>query len=204
MVEQIPDRIRQARAMFEKRGGTLRTGEALAAGIHPEVLYRMRDEGQLEMLARGLYRLADAPELGSPDLVTVSLRVPRAVVCMISALSFHRITTQTPHAVDIALPRGAERPRMDYPPINVYWAVERIYSCGIEIYKVDGESVRIYSPEKTIVDCFRYRNKLGLDTALEALRLYRERLPVQTDRLLEIARVCRMAKVIRPYLEGVL
>ena len=194
----------RARAMFKERGGTMRTREALAAGIHREVLYRMRDEGQLEMLSRGLYRVSDAPELRNPDLVTVALRVPRGVICMISALSFHRITTRTPHAVDIALLRGAERPRIQYPPINVYWAVGRIHACGIETHQIDGASVRIYSPEKTVVDCFRYRNKIGLDAALEALRLYRERIPVHVNRLLDVARICRVAKVIRPYLEGML
>lgn len=86
----------------------------------------------------------------------------------------------------------------------MYWAVERIFACGIETHKVDGQSLRIYSPEKAVVDCFRYRNKMGMETALEALRLYRERMPVQIDRLLNIARNCRVAKVIRPYLEGVL
>ena len=100
------DRTEKARDVFKRHGGILRTREALQFGIHAEVLYRMRDQGILECVTRGVYRLADENELGSPDLVAAATRAPRGVICMISALSFHNITTQIPHAVDIALVRG--------------------------------------------------------------------------------------------------
>lgn len=198
------NRIDSAKRIFMAHGGTMRTQEALAAGIHPEVLYQMRDTALLERLTRGLYRLADSPKLGNPDLVTVAMKIPKGVVCLISALSFHNITTQIPHAIDIALIRGAETPRIDYPPVNIYWSVERIFNRGVVAENVDGRSVRIYSPEKTIVDCFRYRNKIGLDTAIEALRLYRERKRFKADDLMLCARICRAEKLIKPYVEGVL
>ncbi len=198
------DRISHARQTFAAHGGVLRTKDALDLGIHPTTLYLMKDEGHLESLSRGLFRLTAQPELESPDLVAVSLRVPQCVICMISALSFHGITTQTPHAVDIAIPRKAGRPSIDYPPVRIYRMVPQIFACGIETHPVDGHAIRVYSPERTIVDCFRYRNKIGLDTAIEALRLYRERKPVKPDAIMDCARACRVARIIRPYLEGIL
>jgi len=204
MKDEQNSRIRQARKIFRSHKGILRTGEAVKLGVHPETLYRMRDEGILESMSRGLFRLADQPELGHPDLVAVAIRVPHCVVCMISALSFHGITTQIPHAVDISLPRGTERPRLDYPPVRVYWAVPHIFNCGVAEHIVDGRSIRVHTPERAIVDCFRYRNKTGLDTAIEALRLYRERKPVDADAIMDCARTCRAARTIRPYLEGIL
>lgn len=113
--------IQNAIALFREQGGILRTGEALRLGIHPRTLYAMRDSGVLEQLSRGLYRLAELPPLSNPDLVTVALKVPQAVICLVSALAFHELTTQIPHFVDIALPNRAERPRLDYSPLRIFW-----------------------------------------------------------------------------------
>jgi len=194
---------REKRA-FSRSGGLLRTGAALRAGIHPRTLYDMRDEGVVEELSRGLYRLADLPPLSSPDLVTVAAKVPAGVVCLISALAYHEITTQIPHEVHVALPRGAEPPRLKHPPLRVFWFTGRSFTEGIETHKVDGIRLRVYSPEKTLADCFKYRNKLGLDTVLEALRLYRSRKRPSVDEIMKFARVCRVEKVMRPYLEALL
>ena len=192
------------RRAFSQSGGLLRTGAALRAGIHPRTLYDMRDEGVVEELSRGLYRLADLPALSNPDLVTVALKIPAGVVCLISALAYHEITTQIPHEVHVALPRGAEPPRLKHPPLRVFWFTGRSFTEGIETHKVDGIRLRVYSPEKTLADCFKYRNKLGLDTVLEALRLYRSRKRPNVDELMKFARVCRVEKVMRPYLEALL
>jgi predicted transcriptional regulator of viral defense system len=178
----------------------LRTKDALRLGIHPETLYRMRDSGTLACLSRGLYRLSDLPPLGSPDLVTVGMKVPSGVICLISALAFHELTTEIPHEVYVALPRGAEPPRLDYPLLRVFWFA--VFEFGVEAHRLDGAQVRIYSPERTIADCFKYRNKIGLDTAREALKLYLERRKKNLDALLKAAEVCRVAKVMRPYLEA--
>ncbi len=189
---------------FSQSGGLLRTGAALRAGIHPRTLYDMRDEGVVEELSRGLYRLADLPALSNPDLVTVALKIPAGVVCLISALAYHEITTQIPHEVHVALPRGTEPPRLKHPPLRVFWFTGRSFTEGIEAHKLDGIRIRVYSPEKTLADCFKYRNKLGLDTVLEALRLYRSRKRPNVDELMKFARVCRVEKVMRPYLEALL
>jgi predicted transcriptional regulator of viral defense system len=164
----------------------------------------MRDAGLLKRLSRGLYRLTEAPPLGDPDLVTVALRAPDAVICLISALAHHDLTTQVPHAVYVALPTGARKPRLRQPPLEVFEFGGEAWREGIETHELDGVPVRIYSPEKTLADCFKYRNKLGLDTAIEALKLYVERGEVDVDAIMRYARICRVARVMRPYLEAVL
>jgi predicted transcriptional regulator of viral defense system len=204
------DRVRKqnafvvAAAVFREHGGILRTKEALARGVHPRTLYAMRDAGKLERCGRGLYRLADLPPLANPDVVAVALRVPEGVLCLVSALAFHEITTQIPHEVFVALKRGAEPPRLDHPPVRVFWFTGRAFTEGIETHELDGVEVRVYGAAKTVADCFKYRNKLGLDMALEALKLYLGEKRGRPDELLLFARVCRVEKVMRPYIEALL
>ena len=197
-------RIDQARALFRRHGGMLKTGEARALGIHPRTLYEMRDQGLVEQLAWGLYRLADLPPLAAPDLVPVAVRIPEGVICLISALAFHEITTQIPRVVHVAIRRNARPPGPGYPPTQVFRFSGKAFAQGIEEHEIDGTSVRIYSVEKTLADCFKYRNRIGLDTAVEALQLYRQRKPMEFDKILEYARTCRVARVITPYLESIL
>jgi len=199
-----PSRFQRAVAIFRAHGGILRTGDALRAGIHPATLYAMRDDGTLERVSRGVYRLADRPPLGNPDLVTVALRVPHGVVCLISALSFHELTTQIPHAVDLALPRGAEEPRLDHPPLRTYRFSRDAFRAGVEIHEMDGVPVRIYTAEKTLADGFKFRHRIGLDTVLEAVQFYKERRTVNVDQLLHYATLCRVNRIMRPYLEAIL
>ena len=197
-------RFDKAVVAFKECGGILRTAQALRAGIHPSTLYAMRDDGRLETVSRGVYRLADGDPLGNPDLVTVATRIPLGVVCLISALSFHELTTQIPHEVHVALTRGTEEPRLDHPPIRTYRFSGEAFTEGIEMYELDGVNVRIYNPEKTLADCFKFRNKIGLDTAVEAIRFYRERMPLKVNDLIDYASICRVKKIIRPYLEAIL
>jgi predicted transcriptional regulator of viral defense system len=164
----------------------------------------MHDAGLLERLDRGLYRLTDLPPLSDPDLVTVANKIPKGVICLISALHFHDITTQIPHDVSIAVTRGTEPPRLEYPPIRLYWFSGAAFTAGIEMHRIDGTTVQIYSAEKTLADCFKYRNKIGMDTVLEALTLYRDHGKPKPRKLIEYAKVCRVEKVMRPYLEALL
>ncbi len=196
--------MEKAITIFKQHGGILRTTQAIRLGVHPSVLYAMRNSGDLEQVSRGIYRLADTPPLGDPDLVIVATRVPKGVICLISALSFHELTTQIPHEIHLALPRGAEEPRLAHPPVKTYRFDKRAFREGVETHILDGVRVKIYDPEKTIADCFKFRNRIGLDTAVEAVRLYRERRRVDADRLMRYAAICRIEKVIRPYLEVLL
>jgi len=173
-------------------------------GVHPRTLYEMREAGVLVQLGRGVYRLAELSALSDPDLATVALRIPHGVNCLISALAFHEITTLIPHEIYVAVRRGTTRPRLDYPPLRTFWFTDKAFTEGIATYIRDGVSIRVYSPEKTLADCFKYRNKVGIDTAIEALRLYRQRKHVRIDEILRFARVCRVFKVMKPYLEALL
>jgi len=170
----------------------------------------MRDVGELIQLARGLYRLGELPPLSEPDLATVAMRIPQGVVCLISALAYHEMTTQIPHEIHLALPRTARHPKLAYPPLRIFRFSHEAFEAGIETHIIDEIPVRVFGPEKTLADCFKYRNKIGLDVALEALRFYRGTSPTGGHRgsrlqaVLEYARVCRVEQVMRPYLEATL
>lgn len=196
--------IQEAIRIFGQHNGILRTAEALQLGIHPRTLYAMRDSGVLERLDRGLYRLAELPPLSNPDLVVVALKIPDGVICLVSALAFHELTTVIPSAVDVALLTGSRGPHLHYPPLRTFWFSEPAWSEGAETYHVDEVPVRIYNPAKSVADIFKFRHRLGLDIALEALKLCRERDAFDVGELLRYARVCRIEEVIKPYLEALL
>lgn len=196
--------ISQAQAVFRRHAGMLRTSQAIAAGIHPRTLYALRDTGEIETLGRGLYRLANMPTLSQPDLVVVASKIPAGVICLISALSLHEITTQVPHEVFLALPKGAKRPQLDHPPVTPVWFSHQAYIEGIETRKIDGITVRVYGVSKTLADCFKFRNRIGLDVCIEALKLARQRRKLDVEALLHFARICRVERVIRPYVEAIL
>ena len=192
---------RTAITLFQRHQGLLRASTALQLGIHPRTLYGLRDAGALAQLGRGLYRLADLPPLSNPDLVIVAARYPQAVICLISALAFHELTTQVPHRVDVAIHNQAAQPLLDQPPLRVFRFSGRAWTEGVTTYPIDDVAVRITNPEKSIADAFKYRNKIGLDVALEALKEYRARRDFDRSRLLKYARICRVERVLRPYLE---
>ena len=204
--DKIADITANGVAMYllKKKGGLIRTAEAINAGIHPRSLYYLRDNGFLEQISRGVYRLSQQEPIGNPDLVIVAVRIPKAVICLVSALAFHEISTQIPHMVEIALATGAESPRIDYPPISIHRFSSSSLMAGIEEHLIDDVTVRVYSAEKTLADCFKFRNKLGMDVVLEALRLYRTRMKFNIEELLKYARICRVEKVMKPYLEAIL
>jgi predicted transcriptional regulator of viral defense system len=195
---------RSALATFRRHGGMLRTGQALAHGIHPATLYRLYEEGKVIRVTRGLYRLAQSPEFSNPDLAVVATKATQAVVCLISALAFHGITTQVPRVVHLAVPRGGySRLTIGSPLVKVYRVDAATFSKGIEVHKVDGRPIRVYGIVRTVVDCFKFRNKIGLDVALEALRLARARKRISNREILEIARALRLSRVMAPYLQVV-
>jgi predicted transcriptional regulator of viral defense system len=188
--------------IFRRNGGQLRMSEAIAHGITRYMLYSLRDRGVIEQVSRGIYRLVELPPISDPDLVTVSLRFPNAVICLISALAFHEITSQIPHVVSVAVRRKSRIPSLDYPPLKAHRFSDRAYVSGIEEHLIDGVSVKIYNPEKTLADCFKFRNKIGMDVVLEALKLYKDRKKFKPIELLDYAKICRVAIVMRPYLEA--
>jgi len=190
--------------IFTEHSGILRASTAFELGVPKHVLYEMVKTGELIREAQGIYRLSEADMPGNPDLVNLSLRVPRAVFCLISALYFHELTTQIPHSVYFALPRDVKTPKIQYPPISVFHFSEKSYQAGIVEHDLDGIKVKIYDREKTIVDCFKFRQKVGMDVALEALKDYIHQPRLNVSLLLKYAKINRVEKIIRPYLEALL
>lgn len=183
--------------------GLVRTQEAQAVGIPRVVLSRLAARGVLERVDRGLYRLADAPPPQDESLVAVAARAPQAVFCLLTALQFHELTSQLPRQVWIAMPRGSHAPRMGYPPLRMVQFSGEAYGQGVEVHPRDGVALRVYGVAKTVVDCFKMRHVVGLDVALEALREVRRHQRASADDIWQHAKVCRVANVMRPYLEAI-
>lgn len=176
--------------------------QALEGGISRSALYSMRDKGLIVQVSRGLYRLAELPGSQEPDLCIVCLRYPKAVVCLVSALSFHDLTTQIPHEIYIALPRGSRAPTITTPPIRHFLFSGQAYEAGIDDHEQDGVRIRVYDREKTLADCFRFRNKIGMDVFLEALKLYKDAGNTRPGLIMDYARICGVEKAMLPYLEA--
>ena len=165
-------------------------------------LGRLVREGKLERVGRGLYSSADHPPSENRTLVEVCSKVPQAVVCLSSALRFHELTTENPFEVWIALKQGAWSPRLGYPPVHVVRFSGTALTFGVVEHQVEGTKIKVYTPAKTVADCFKFRSKIGTELALQALReCFRERKATM-DELWEAAKVCRVANVMRPYMES--
>src|ERR1700733_507772 len=145
-------KIEGAVEAFRKAGGILTMSEAMQLGIHRRQLYALRDYGQLEVISRGLYRLIEMPEPSLPDFIPVAKKISNGVICLISALAFHEITTQIPHFVYVALPKSAHKPAIVHPPMRYFWYSEKLLITGVEEHKIDGYSIKIFDVEKTLVD----------------------------------------------------
>jgi len=186
------------------RLGVFRARDMVVAGYPREYLRRLVSQEQVRQLGRGLYASAGFDGDQNQSLVEAAKRVPRGVVCLVSALQFHGIGTQAPHQVWLALPRGSNRPRGMNLPLRFCQFSGSAYTFGIEEHTLAGGTVRVYSPAKTVADCFKYRNKIGLDVAVEALRRFLRGRGAKADDLLRYARICRVEKVLRPYIEATL
>jgi predicted transcriptional regulator of viral defense system len=192
--EDILQKVREA--------GAIRPRELEAQGISRKHLQRLYEQGLLHRSGRGVYVLAEGDFTENQTLLEAAKRVPEGVICLLSALRFHDLTTQNPFEVWIALPPRSWHPRGDYPPLRVVTMSGPAFTEGAEEHPVGGATLRVFSPAKTVADCFKYRNKIGLDVALEALRDYRRKFRGGTDELTRYARICRVERVMRPYLEA--
>ena len=182
--------------------GVLRPRDLDAHGIPRIYLSRLCERGLLDRVGRGLYVVPDADVSEHHTLAEAGKRVPHGVVCLLSALRFHGLTTQSPSEVWLAIANKAWRPQVDYPPLRFVRFSERTLEAGVEEHSIEGVLVRIYNPAKTVADCFKYRNKIGLDVALEALRDCRRQRRCTNDELWRYAKICRVANVMRPYMEA--
>ena len=183
--------------------GMLRPIDLDTIGIPRVVLTRLTAAGMVDRVGRGLYRLPNHSVSEHESLVMVATKVPQAVFCLLTALQFHGLTTQLPRHVWIAMPRGSHSPRIDYPPIRMVQMTANAYATGIEEHLIDGMKLQVYSAAKTVVDCFKHRNKIGLDVALEALKDSWRTRKASAEDLWRHAQACRVANVMRPYLDVV-
>ncbi|MGD9175979.1 MAG: type IV toxin-antitoxin system AbiEi family antitoxin domain-containing protein, partial [Desulfobacterales bacterium] len=187
---------------IEATGGLIRTGEALEKGIHRRTLYGLRDEGTLIQISRGLYQLADMEIPAQVNLAEVAKRVTNGIICLISALAFHELTTQIPHYVWLAVERKARSPKINYPPLRVFFFSGDMFSHGITIHKIMNQNVKIYDAPKTVIDCFRWQKAVGLEVAIEAAREYLKRRDSSPSELVHYAKICKVEKFVRPYLQA--
>ncbi|MEK7668918.1 MAG: type IV toxin-antitoxin system AbiEi family antitoxin domain-containing protein [Gemmatimonadota bacterium] len=199
-----PGRAGYAQRVLElaRRQGLLLASDVSRRGIPRTYLQRLVRAGLLVRSARGHYRASAADLSEHHSLAEAAARVPRGVVCLLSALRFHGLTTQNPVEIWMAVDHKAWRPRSGYPPLRLVFLSSRTLALGVETHRISGVSVRVYSAARTVADCFKFRHKLGIDVALEALRDYRRQHRGGMDALERYARVCRVARVMRPYLEA--
>jgi len=183
-----------------RKSGVIRVKDLTEAGINPAYLWRLYARGVFERVSRGVYRLTDSEADAGNSLAVVAKRAPDGVVCLLSALRFHEVGTQSPFEIWLAIPQHARRPVISYPPVRIVHYSGAALTQGIEEHAVDGVPVRIYNPAKTVADCFKFRNKIGLDVALEALRDGWRQRKFTTDELEHYACICRVSNVMRPYL----
>ena len=186
-----------------KQNGAMRRSELSDAGVHPQTLARLVEDGTLIRVARGLYQLAYAEITAAHGLAEVAKLVPKGVVCLVSALQFHELSLQMPSRVWVAIGTKARKPKFEYPAIRVVRFGGRALSLGVEVHRIDGVAVPIFNPAKTVVDCFRFRKHVGLDVALEGLHGVVRSEKAKPAEIVQYARDTRIWSVLRPYLEAV-
>ncbi len=187
-----------------RKHGVLRPRDLKVYGIPGSYLHRLYRRGLLERVSRGLYALPNSAVTEHHSLVEAVRQAPRAVVCLLSALRFHGLTTQTPFEVWLAIGSKDWQPKIDYPAIRFVRFSGKAFTEGVETYDIEGVPVKIYNPAKTVADCFKYRNKIGLDVALEALRDCLDQRKCSVNELWRYAEICRVSNIMRPYLEAML
>jgi predicted transcriptional regulator of viral defense system len=185
-----------------RKAGVLRPRDLDPYNIPRTYLSRLCAAGKLQRISRGLYVLPGSGATEHHSMAEACKRVPKGVVCLLSALSFHELTTQAPFEVWLAIGEKAWRPRLEYPPLRIFHFSQAALNAGVEEHQIEGVSVHVYSPAKTVADCFKYRNKIGLDVAIEALRECRRARHCTMDDLWHYADICRVRNVMRPYLEA--
>lgn len=192
----------QLKRMFA-RNRIVRASMIRDAGIPAQFITNMLRNGEITRLGRGVYSPAESGATEISDLETLSHVVPQGIICLVSALRFHGLTDENPHEISVAIKHGSHPPRIEYPPVQFFVFSGPAYSSGVESHSVNGAELRVYSVEKTIADCFKYRNKIGLDIAVSALQDAVKKDKLNYNSLWESAKICRVSKIIRPYMEAV-
>jgi predicted transcriptional regulator of viral defense system len=195
-------RARDRVVRLANRRGVIRASDVGALGIHTQALTRLEKEGAIERVGRGLYRPAGAELTEHHGLALAASSVPKGVVCLLSALRFHDVTTQNPFEVWLAIERRSRAPKLEYPPLRIFRFSGRAFTSGVETHVIEGQRVLVYGLAKTIADLFKFRNKVGIDVAVEALREATRSRRIRPSEIDPYAKICRVQKIMRPYLEA--
>jgi predicted transcriptional regulator of viral defense system len=187
--------------IIKHNGGIIRTHEALKSGIHRRTFYGLWDEGIIIQLSRGLFQLASLDRPANFRLAEVSKKVPHGIVCLKSALAFHKLTVPEPDRVWLAVERKARKPKIDAPPLHTFFFSGEMFSRGVQTHFIMNQPVHIYSAPKTIIDCFRWQKTVGLDYAVRAARAYLKQNDTDSAELMFYAKICRIESRVRAYLQ---
>jgi len=198
----IKDSIKQQVINIVRAQSVVRPKDLKELGLPKDYLYLLEKEGLIERVGRGLYQWPNKDLGRHQSLTEVCKLAPKAVVALLSALNYHNMTTQNPHEIWLAIDRKAWRPEISYPPVRFVTMSGEALHAGVEEHSIDGVLIKVFCPAKTVADCFKYRNKVGLDVALEALREGWSARKFTMDELLRYAEICRVKKVIQPYIES--
>lgn len=198
------DREKELINFLKKNGGLASCAEIIKAGFNKALLKISLDSGRINKIDRGLYRLSEGDSFSNPDLVAISIKATKGVVCLLSALAFYEATTEIPQFVDIAIPRGAHANKIKYPPVRFYRFAPEAWKAGIEEYKIRDRKIKVYNLAKTIADCFKFRNKIGMDVARDALKTAIAEKGIKPKEIMHYAKICRVDKILKPILEAML
>ena len=190
--------------LFRRCGGIAQYHDIKKAGFHNDILQSLIASGRIQKMSRSVYKLAEVDDLINPDLVIAAIKAPKGVVCLISALAFYEVTDEIPRHVDLAIPRGAHANKINHPPVKYYRFTQDAWQAGMEVQKIVGQEVRIYNLAKTIADCFKFRNKIGFDVALKALKNALSEKKVSPKEIMMYAKTCRVLKIVQPILESLI
>lgn len=199
----IKKNYKQIVLQMARKQGVIKISDLTKEGITRATASRLVSENKLEKIATGLYCLPGAEFSENESLIIIASRVPQAVFCLLTALQIHELTTQLPRKVWIAMPKGSHTPKIDYPPVKMVQYSKEVYEKGVQVMESDNIKLKVYNPAKTIVDCFKHRNKIGIDIAIEALKDAYGKNKVTMDELWHYAKICRVANVMRPYIETI-
>ncbi|MFT7637676.1 MAG: putative transcriptional regulator of viral defense system [Candidatus Omnitrophota bacterium] len=189
---------------FKKHGGMMSYAAIIKAGFHNDTLQNLVVSGRVQKLDRAVYKIKELDDLENPDLVMTAIRAPKGVVCLVSALAFYEVTDEIPRNVDLAIPRGAHANKIEYPPVKYHRFSLPTWKAGIEIKKIGGQEVRVYSLAKTLADCFKFRNKIGSGVVRNSLKTALSERKVSPNEIMKYAKICRVVNVIKPILESLI
>ena len=189
---------------IRKKGGFAKYSDLIKAGFYKAIIGEALNSGELERISRGIYSLSETPDISHPDLVTVSAVVPKGIICLITALSFHEVTDEIPHYTDVAIPAQSRSKKIYNFPVRYYRFSKKTWGAGVEEHDIDGHKIKVYSLAKTIADCFRFRNQVGIDVARSALKNAFEQKKVSHQEIMKYASICQVTHLIKPILETLL